>query len=448
MPDALQVKAEYVDSPEKRNSYTVGIVGYSKEGLSYALAFATAGYTVKYTDRDQYALNRIAKGATMLFSNAAEAKLKTLAKTGRITVINDLEKTVSGSNVIVIAIPLKFDEKGFFDDSEVKNVCKQIGTSLRKGSLVIYGCITGVGFIESTVKRPIEDTSSLKTGEDYGLAYCISETKDWTEETAEASQFYVAAYEKRSLQSAATFMETLTKKEVKLLPDLQTAELAILFMAAHKDVSMALTNELSAFCEKTGQDYYSIIEYSGKHENSTYPTLHTDENRNVIHLLMAAAENAGVKLRLLEAARQTNELMVKRALTLVKEALDECGKSLRRAKVSVIGMVASESASHTLVKMLEAKGAKVSIYETRTTASQNIDFTGSYAKTVYEAAESADCIVLVTGRDWAKRLNLRKLHTIMKMPAAIVDLTASLEQDKVEKAEFIYRSLGRGNRRK
>jgi UDP-N-acetyl-D-mannosaminuronate dehydrogenase len=61
-----------------------------------------------------------------------------------------------------------------------------------------------------------------------------------------------------------------------------------------------------------------------------------------------------------------------------------------------------------------------------------------------EAVEGTDCIVILTEHDQFKRLNLKKLRAVMKMPAAIVDLTGTIEPQKVEKEGFIYRGLGRG----
>jgi UDPglucose 6-dehydrogenase len=65
-----------------------------------------------------------------------------------------------------------------------------------------------------------------------------------------------------------------------------------------------------------------------------------------------------------------------------------------------------------------------------------------------EAAEGTDCIVILSEQDQFKRLNLKKLRAVMKMPAAIVDLTGMIEPPKVEKEGFIYRGLGRGAGRK
>jgi UDP-N-acetyl-D-mannosaminuronate dehydrogenase len=55
-----------------------------------------------------------------------------------------------------------------------------------------------------------------------------------------------------------------------------------------------------------------------------------------------------------------------------------------------------------------------------------------------------DCIVILTGHKRFKRLNLKKLKIMAKMPAAIVDFEGVVDPKKVEMEGFIYRGLGRG----
>jgi UDP-N-acetyl-D-mannosaminuronate dehydrogenase len=71
-----------------------------------------------------------------------------------------------------------------------------------------------------------------------------------------------------------------------------------------------------------------------------------------------------------------------------------------------------------------------------------------FKRSLNEAVEGTDCIVILTGHDQFKRLNLKKLRAVMKMPAAIIDLTGTIELQKVEKEGFIYRGLGRGVEKK
>ena len=53
-------------------------------------------------------------------------------------------------------------------------------------------------------------------------------------------------------------------------------------------------------------------------------------------------------------------------------------------------------------------------------------------------------LVILTGEDQFKNLNLKKLKALTKTPAVIVDLAGAFEPKKVEAEGFIYRGLGRG----
>ena len=58
--------------------------------------------------------------------------------------------------------------------------------------------------------------------------------------------------------------------------------------------------------------------------------------------------------------------------------------------------------------------------------------------------EGADCLVIAVAHDRFRRLNLSRLHMLMKQPAALVDMGQIVDPVKAEKAGFIYRGFGRG----
>jgi UDP-glucose 6-dehydrogenase len=102
----------------------------------------------------------------------------------------------------------------------------------------------------------------------------------------------------------------------------------------------------------------------------------------------------------------------------------------------------------SLVKLLEAKGAKISIYDPLSAKTEPTEMPRAFKRSLNEAIESTDCVLVLAGTDQFTRLNLKNLRTVMKMPAAIVDLTGKIEPQKVEKEGFIYRGLGRGVEKK
>jgi UDPglucose 6-dehydrogenase len=121
---------------------------------------------------------------------------------------------------------------------------------------------------------------------------------------------------------------------------------------------------------------------------------------------------------------------------------------LRRARVALLGTAKPKTAAVIFVQMLGKKGAKVSLYDPSLSKNELVNMARVLKRSLNEAAEGADCIVILSEQDQFKRLNLKKLRAVMKTPAAIVDLTGMIEPLKVEEEGFIYRGLGRGAGRK
>ena len=438
MPAVLNLKPEEVDTNEKRSKYTVSVIGCGEKGILYANAFAEAGFRVICTDADPTVIKKVAKGKTPSSQPQVEAKLKSHLNSGQISVSSERKKAVSQSDVIIIAIGAKVDEQKKTDYSQIVSACKQVGAALQKGSLVIYGGIAGIGFTEGTVKETLENTSGLKAGQDFGLAYNPILTADASIANLELN---IAAAEQASLNAASTLLKTITKK-VKEISDIKMAETATLFTVAKQDANRALANELSVFCEKANTDYFKVLKLLDLNDPSFWPTIVEEENRNEAYLLLDSAENLNAKLRLPALARQINEDMVKHAVNLTQDALRSGGKPLRRAKIAVLGTANPTTATGVFVKMIEQKGAKPTLYDP---ISKMGPQDWSVVKTsLNEAVEGTDCIVILTGQEQFKNLNLKKLKALMKTPSVIVDLIGIFEPKKVEAEGFIYCGLGRG----
>ncbi len=304
--------------------------------------------------------------------------------------------------------------------------------------MVIYCGVAGIGFTEDTVKETLENTSGLKAGVDFGLAY----SPIFTAETSVAEmELKVAAADQTSLTASVTLLRTITKK-IKEIDDVRSAETAALFAAVKQDANRALANELAVFCENANTDYFKALRCLGINDPSFLPSTAEEENRNESYLLIDCAENLNVKLRLPTLARQINEEMVKHVVNLTQNALRNSGKPLRRARVAVLGTANPTTATGVFVKMLEQKGAKPTLYDPDLkTPSQEWNVV---KPSLNEAVEGADCIVILTGQDQFKDFNLKKLKPLMKTPAVIVDLIGIYDPKKVEAEGFIYFGLGRG----
>lgn len=454
MSSVLHVKPEEMDTTEKRGRYTVGIIGCGQGCVLYATVFADAGFRVICVDADQTVVKLFTKGKVPFIRHELESKLKNFVRTSQLSATNDIKKAVSQSDIIMITTTVKIDEKKKADYSEIESVSKQVGSALRRGSLVIFGGIAGFGFTEEVLKQILENTSGFKVGADFGLAYSPIQLSDGhTTKLLTDQELKVAALEKNSLDSASIILETITKRSVKKTLNVKTTELATLFKAAQRDASLAFANEFAIFCEKVGWDYLEVLRFleMDVENTSSLPTLPEENSRIETYLLLEDADNLNTKLRILTIAKKINEEMVRHAANLTQKALRSCGKTLRRTRIALLGIAKTpnmktspKTATRKLAEILETKGAKVSLHDPYFSETELADIPFSFKRSLNEALEGADCAIILTGHDHFKRLNLKKLKAIMKMPAAVVDFEGIIDPDKVEKEGFIYRGLGRG----
>ena len=451
MPDALHLNPEEIDSVEKRGKYTVSVIGCGQKGINYGLAFAEAGFKVVCTDPDQSVVRRLSRGRLPLPDREMESKLKIFTRTGMLSFTSDTKNPVAQSDIIILTIAVKIDAKKNADYSEIENSCKQVGAALRRGGMVIYGGVASLGLMEGIVKETLENTSGLKTGGDLGLAYNPAVIFDGDRPSESFSEeLLVAANDKNSLHSAAIILAILTKKGVRQIPDFKTAELATLFAVARRDANVALSNEFAMLCENAGKDYFETLEISdmGFLERNYAPSVAEESWRDELYLLLENAENLNAKLRLTTVAIQVNESMVRHAVNLMQDALRSCGKTLRRARVTLLGKTKPITSGEDLTTMLEAKGAKISLYDPLLSRNDFSDMEPASKRNLSEAVEGSDCIVILSADSQLKRLNLKNLRAMVRAPTAIIDLAGIMEPEDVEKEGFIYRGLGRGSEKK
>ncbi len=450
----LRIKPDEINDVSKRGKYTVSIINCGQNGVLHAYLFADAGFNVRCVDANQTVIDHITKGRTLFLDQEAKLRMKNYVKTARLTATSDVKDAVSRSDIIVIAVPVKVDEKKKINNSEMVNVCKRVGSCLQHGCLVVVVSIVGFGVTEGLIRETLENTSGLKVGVDFGLAYSpIAEPEGQTLDLATGNPRIVAALDKNSLETASAVLGIITKKGVKRAQNTKTAELATLFKGIQHDVNSAVANEFALFCEKAGADCLEIFKLMEADACSavSLPTLTYGNLQKEPYILLEDAENFDVKMRMPAVARETNEEMIKHVVDMSREALRACGKTLRRARVSLLGISRAQNTedfSRTLAKelteRLESKGAKVNVYDPYVSADELGELQSNFKRSLTEAAENADCIIVLANHDQFRHLNLRKLKVVMKMPAAIVDVEGVIEPDKVEKEEFIYRGLGRG----
>ncbi|MEM3823785.1 MAG: nucleotide sugar dehydrogenase, partial [Candidatus Bathyarchaeia archaeon] len=424
-------------SQKQSEASTVSVVGCERNGILHACLLAEAGFRVICFDSDRALMERVSKGKISFLKHEIEPVLRKGLGNGRIKTANSLEEVAAQSSAILVTTSATINEKGRVEYSSIEKTLKGLSLSLRRDTLIIIVSIMGVGVTENILKEVLESVSGLKAGVDFYFAY--SPTPFPEEQTLKSlieCKRIVAAQDKNSLEKASKIISAITREPPIKTLDIKTAEATVLFESMFRNASFAVTNELASLCEKVGIDYLAVQNLLVS-DKSTFlkPKLSCDENYEALLMLLEEAENQNVKLQVSAAILEVNREALKRGINLVREALKSCGKTLRRTKIALLGFSQTLNAADTpkkslktFVKILESKGVRLSLYDPYFSRKILTDSEHPTPKrSLIEAVEGADCIVIFTGHDQFKRLNLRKLKLLTRMPAAIVDFEGILD---------------------
>jgi len=336
----------------------------------------------------------------------------------------------------------------------MEKTCREIGMGLRTGSLVIVESAVGPRVTETFFKESLEKASGLRAGTDFGLACSpISALPQYTFQDIAIRPRVVGALNEQSLRAAYSVLSLITKAEIIRVRNMKTAEALSLFESVYGDVNHALANELAHFCEKGGIDFQECQKAISTRFPCSMPVpdIITGYFSPGPYLLFEEAENSGAELRLATQARRINEEMLNHTVHLTRDALKSCGKTIRRARISVLGVSGRANVkevnhffARNLVTKLSKNGARVRVYDPFFSSKELVEQDYQAERTLGKSVEGADCLLLVVGHDRFKRLNLRRIKFLVRKPAAIVDVCNVIGPDNARKEGFVYLGVGRG----
>ncbi len=425
----------------------VCVVGLGRIGLPTACLLAEAGFEVVGVDSHPQLIEGIKTRRPPFREPDLDTLLEGALKSGRLKVTSDLKDTASQSTTILIAVPTLIDGRKNPDYTILEKVCKDIGSSVKRGALIVVASTTAPGVTESIVKGALEKASGLEVGVDLSLAcspvrasvgQVVRDLKGYTR--------LVGGIDALSLNRAVAIISSISNGNPARMKDIKSAEAAKVFENTYRALNIALANELAEFCEEEGLNYIEVSAAA-----NTQPFCHLHKPGIVggecipvtPYLLIAEAEAADVTLPLVRLAVRRNEAMPRRVVALVADILKRRGKGLRRAKILILGASfkanvkdARNSAAGALNELLRKRGAKVSVWDPLFRASE-LEALGFRAyPSLDEALEEADCVVIGVGHDQfrqQKQKILRKLSRKGKF--AVVDCSGSnifLPEDSTE----------------
>ena len=440
----------------RNGGLTVAVVGLGWMGLPTACLYAEAGAKVIGVDMNPKIVERVSRGEPTIDEPGLAVMLKKGLRSGRFTVTTSSEEAAANSDILFIIVPTMIDKQKRADYSSVEDVCTRIGKNIRAGSLIIFESTCGPGVTERVVKETIEKYSGFQAGQGFGIAY--SPIRAMGGRAIQDLQSYskvVGATDKKSLEAACAALSVIVKGELTRVKDIKSAELSKLFETIYRDVNIGLANEFALLCEEIGVDYLETMRAANSQPYSHLHTTGIGVGGHCLpvypYLLTSEIYGLDAKLRIVLDARKINDLMPRHAAKLASDGLRTCGKSLKRAKVAVLGISYRPNVKETrfspsldLITILKKRGARVTAFDPLFASSEMENMGLTSEPTLRRAIEKADCVILTVAHNEFKDIDSIELAARMSKQGLVLDCTGTVDPASVEKSGLVYRGIGRG----
>jgi len=434
---------------------TMGVYGLGWMGLPTACLFLEAGAKVLGVDVDDRVIELLNAGKSPIEEKGVEPIIKRHIGSA-LSVTSDLRGAAALCNVIHMVVPTSTDAGHRPDYSTVEKVAHEIGFKLGPGSLIILESTVAPGITEEIVKPILERNSGLSAGKDFLLAY--SPIRAMSGRALRDIKTYpriVGGLDERSLNLASTVMGIIVEGGIIKVKNIRTAEAVKLFENVYRDVNIALANELACLCEGLGLDFLEIKEGAN---SQPYCHLHVPGVGVGGHcipvnpyFLIASGRRVGMDLRLVRYGRLRNDRMPGHTVELVEAALKECGRTLGRSTVAVLGISyranvkePRNSPSLEVIRRLRRMGAKVRVFDPYFGTGELEELGYVSSDSLERTIQGVNCLLVAVGHDQFKDLPLERLVQLMRKPACMVDAARLIDPEEARKHNLIYCGVGYG----
>ncbi|MBT3362539.1 MAG: nucleotide sugar dehydrogenase [Chloroflexi bacterium] len=394
-----------LESEINNKSAIIAIVGLGYVGLPLTVAFAEAGYKVLGIDVQQARADLVNSGKSYIADVNGERLAKVVAN-GLIEATTD-QSRLKEADAICICVPTPLTKTKDPDLSYVTYEAEQIQETLRPGQLIVLESTTYPGTTKEVI-LPILLQSGLKEGSDFYLAYSPERVDPNNQKYNIKNTPKVVGGISSTSTKLATLLYSQIADNVVDVSSPETAEMTKVFENVFRSVNIALVNELAQLCEKMGISVWEVIKAA-----STKPYGYTPFypgpgiGGHCIPLdpyyLANKARELDFHTRFIELASDINEHMPYHVIERIMDALNSAGKSLKGAKVLVLGVAYKkdiedirESPALKLLELLCAKETDVSFNDPYINEVKLTHVALTSTELSSKILSAADCVVIAT----------------------------------------------------
>ena len=258
-------------------------------------------------------------------------------------------KGIEPASFYVVAVPTPIDEYRRPDLKPLLSACQTVGKVLKKGDSVVFESTVYPGCTEDDCVPVLEEESGLKFIKDFKVGYSPERINPGDKEhTLTKILKVVSGCDKGSAKVIADVYASIITAGIHKASSIKVAEAAKIIENTQRDVNIALMNELSIIFNKIGINTYEVLEAAGTKWNFLRftPGLVGGHCIGVDpYYLTHKASELGYHAKMILSGRNINDNMGQLIAREVVQHIITNDKSLKRAKVLILGATFKENVS-------------------------------------------------------------------------------------------------------
>ena len=436
----------------------IAIVGTGYVGLVSGSCFSEMGINVTCVDVNESKIANLNKGIIPIYEPGLEAIVHKNRADGRLHFSTSLESCIDDCDAVFIAVGTPPGEDGSADLKYVLEVARTFGKNIKKYTLLVTKSTVPIG-TANKVRDAVEEELA-KRGEK--IPFDVASNPEFLKEGAAIKDFMspdrivvgVDSVRAKELMERIYRPFQLNNYRV-IIMDILSAEMTKYAANAMLATRISFMNEMARLCEVTGANIDKVragiasdtrigskFLYPGcGYGGSCFP-------KDVKALIKTGEEN-GIKMEVISAVESVNNSQKRILFEKLEKAFDG---NLKGKCIAVWGLAFKpetddmrEAPSVVVIKALLEAGAVVRAFDPIAIEEAQKHYLGDsiyYASNIYDAAQGADAIALVTEWKQFRVPNWERIKSCMN-GNTIVDGRNIYTPSEMTELGFRYYSIGK-----
>ena len=431
----------------------VVVIGTGHVGLVTAATLASLGHDVVGVDQDEEKIGRLQQGTCPFFEPGLQELIDRGAAAGLLRFDDGSADAVGEADVLFVCVGTPPRASGEANLVAIELAARSIAPHLT-GPIVIVekstvpaGTAQRLQLVLKRMRPDLQDVVDVVSNPEF-----LREGQA-VEDSLHPDRLLVGALSQRGFDTMRRLYEPLIRDGAQFIEtDITTAELAKHACNAFLALKISFANALARMSERTGADVTAVADVMGSDPRIGRAFLDAGLGyggycfTKDLQAFERLATQHGYDFPLLREVARLNDEAVQATVDRIRESL----WNLDDKRIALLGLSFKPgtddvrfSPALALARKLLAEHATVAGYDPQAGANAKSELPElEVAPSVYEALEGAHCMVVCTGWDEFRSLDLQKAKDHLAYPI-VVDGRNLFDAKEMRRMGFVYHGTGR-----